>query len=236
MNKLAIDTSTQTMGVALMKDNKITGELILEGRNDHSSRLMPAVREIMQHAGTTPDMLDSIVVTNGPGSYTGARIGVTTAKTMAWTLNIPLVTVSTLQLLACNGAHFSGYICPFVDARRGRVYTGLYRWDKGILQTVKEEVNILFTDWLEALAGMDEPILFISGDMAVHQAQIEAIIDHAVIPNTSLQMLHPSHLFDFDSETSAVHEVVPNYLRLTEAETKWMEKQDKLHKGDEHHD
>ena len=127
MNMLAIDTSTQTMGVALMKNEKIVAETTLLSKNDHSSRLMPAIHELMFHAKMKPEELDAIVVTEGPGSYTGTRIGITTAKTLAWALNIPIKTVSSLKLIASsNSGVFNGLVCPFIDARRGMVYNELY--------------------------------------------------------------------------------------------------------------
>lgn len=229
MNMLAIDTSTQTMGVALMKNEKIVAETTLLSKNDHSSRLMPAIHELMGHAKMVPEALDTIVVTEGPGSYTGTRIGITTAKTLAWALDIPIKTVSSLKLIASsNSAGFNGLICPFIDARRGMVYTGLYRYVQGELEKEKDEVNILFSSWLDMLQEMNEPVLFLSNDIDIYKQQIEEACSNAVIPKSINQQIHPSHLFmlaHHDLQKS-VHEIVPNYLRRTEAETKWMEKQE----------
>ena len=80
-------------------------------------------------AGLEPADIDAIAVSEGPGSYTGARIGVTIAKTLAWTLGKPLVGVSTLKALAANALFFNGLICPIVDARRGNVYAGVYQYE-----------------------------------------------------------------------------------------------------------
>ena len=86
---------------------------------------MPAIEEIFTKVGMTPTEIDAIAVSEGPGSYTGVRIGVTIAKTLAWTLKKPLVGVSSLKAIAANGLFFDGLICPIVDARRGNVYAGL---------------------------------------------------------------------------------------------------------------
>lgn len=228
MNMLAIDTSTQIMGVALMKNEKIVAETTLLSKNDHSSRLMPAIHELMFHAKMKPEELDAIVVTEGPGSYTGTRIGITTAKTLAWALDIPIKTISSLKLIASsNSGVFNGLVCPFIDARRGMVYTGLYRNVQGELVKEKEEVNILFASWLDMLQEMNEPILFLSNDIDIYKQQIEEACTNAVIPKSFNQQIHPSHLFMLahDDLERSVHEVVPNYLRRTEAETKWIEKQ-----------
>ena len=229
MNMLAIDTSTQTMGVALMKNEKIVAETTLLSKNDHSSRLMPAIHELMFHAKMKPEELGEIVVTEGPGSYTGTRIGITTAKTLAWALDIPIKTISSLKLIASsNSGVFNGLVCPFIDARRGMVYTELYRNVQGELVKEKEEVNILFASWLDMLQEMNEPILFLSNDIDIYKQQIEEACTNAVILKSFNQQIHPSHLFMLanDDLEKSVHEVVPNYLRRTEAETKWMEKQE----------
>src|SRR5699024_5822129 len=127
MNMLAIDTSTQTMGVALMKNEKIVAETTLLNKIDHSSHVMAAIHELIFHAKRKAEELGEIVVTEGPGSYTGTRIGITTAKTLAWALDIPIKTISSLKLIASsNSGVFNGLVCPFIDVWRGMVYTGLF--------------------------------------------------------------------------------------------------------------
>ncbi len=92
---------------------------------------MPAITKLMNEVGIQPNQLDRVVVANGPGSYTGVRIGVTTAKTLAWSLQIPVVGVSSLALMAQAGRLFHGEIVPLVDARRGQVYTAYIRFKMG---------------------------------------------------------------------------------------------------------
>jgi len=125
MNILAIDTSNQPLGVAVLKDGQVVAEYTKNIKKNHSVHLMPFINQLMNEAGLQPGDLDRIAVANGPGSFTGIRIGLTTAKTLAWSLNIPVVAMSSLELLAYNGYYFNGIICPFFDARRGQVYTGL---------------------------------------------------------------------------------------------------------------
>src|SRR5699024_1004999 len=100
MNILAIDTSNDVLGVAIKKDTKIVAEWMTHIKKDHSSRLMPAIVYALEQVGMEPIDIEAIVVSNGPGSYTGTRIGVTTAKTLAWSLNIPIYTVSSLKNMA----------------------------------------------------------------------------------------------------------------------------------------
>ncbi|MBD5023881.1 tRNA (adenosine(37)-N6)-threonylcarbamoyltransferase complex dimerization subunit type 1 TsaB, partial [Xanthomonas citri pv. citri] len=81
----------------------------------------------------------------------GVRIGVTLAKTLAWSLDIPISAVSSLETLAANGRHFDGLISPIFDARRGQVYTGLYQYKNGLLEQVVPDQNVMLADWLEML-------------------------------------------------------------------------------------
>src|SRR5699024_8437931 len=124
------------------------------------------------------------------------------------------------------------------DARRGMVYTGLYRNVQGGLVKEKEEVNILFASWLDMLQEMNEPVLFLSNDIDIYKQQIEEACNNAVIPKSLNQQIHPSHLFTLahDDLEKSVHEIVPNYLRRTEAETKWMKKQEQRQDSQQHSD
>src|SRR5438309_6062986 len=143
MNVLAIDTSNYSLGIALVNQEQVIGEYITNMKKNHSIRVMPAIEKLMQDCEMKPTDLEKIVVAKGPGSYTGVRIGVTIAKTLAWTLNIPLVGISSLEALAANGRYFNGLLSPLFDARRGQIYTGLYHFKENNLQTVLEDTNVL---------------------------------------------------------------------------------------------
>lgn len=227
MNILAIDTSNYVMGVAVVKNGTVAGEYVTNVKKNHSIRLMPAIDQVMKDTGTVPQDLDRIAVAHGPGSYTGVRIGLTTAKTMAWTLEIPVVGVSSLEAVARQGIFFNGYICPFFDARRGLVYTGLYDAQMDI---IKEETNVLMEDWLYELKALRKPVLFLSQDMHVHEPLIREILGQkAFIPESPYQFARPSIIAQIGAmiEPDPLHDLVPNYLRLPEAEVKWLEQQEK---------
>lgn len=103
MNILAMDTSNQAMGVAVSKDGQPLGELSTNIKKNHSVRLMLAIDHLMREVNMAPTDLDKIVAAKGPGSYTGVRIGLMTAKSMAWSLDIPITGVSSLEVLAWQG-------------------------------------------------------------------------------------------------------------------------------------
>jgi tRNA threonylcarbamoyladenosine biosynthesis protein TsaB len=227
---LAIDTSSYVLGVAIVEEDKVIGELVTNLNKNHSVRAMPAVDQLMKDCVIKPDTLDRIVVGRGPGSFTGVRIGVTLAKTLAWSLNVPLVGVSSLELLAANGRYFKGMISPIMDARRGQVYTGLYTWDKTGVQTEVEDVNIALTDWLSMLKEKNEDVLFIGNDVHLHKETIiEYLGEMAHFAQTSENNPRPSELalIGLRNVAEDVHTFVPNYTRLAEAEAKWLESKEK---------
>lgn len=224
---LGLDTSNQLLGVAIMKDEQVIGEITTNIARNHSVRLMPAINQLMEDVDMKPEQLDKIVVAKGPGSYTGVRIGLTTAKTMAWALQIPVVGVSSLKVLGYQGKFFDGLICPFFDARRGRVYTGLYQWKDSNLEIVEDERNVAMEEWLKLLSLKEQKILFLSPDMKKHQTTIETSMPSlAVIPDApAYQMANPSHLIlaGENEANDSVYHITPNYLRLAEAEAKWLQ-------------
>lgn len=228
MNTLTIDTSNQIMGVAIMKDHEISGEMATHLAKNQTSRLMPAIQYLMGTLDMDPSELDQIVVAQGPGSFTGVRIGLTTAKTMAWSLDIPVIGVSSLESLAYQGYFSQSYLCPFFDARRGNVYTALYRTENNQLKTVYEEENLSMEKWLDKVSDLDKEIVFLSPNLtAFEQLIIDKLGDQAIIPEGPFHTVRPSHLAlaAMNKEASNTHALTPNYLRLAEAESKWLHAQ-----------
>lgn len=136
---LAIDTSTASMTMSLTDGAALLGERTAHAERNHSVRLLPELDALMREAGVRPRDLRAVAVGCGPGSYTGVRIGVTTAKTFAWALGLPVYAVSSLEALAYGGwrdvaaaggaARAPAWIVPALDARRGQAYTALFAAD-----------------------------------------------------------------------------------------------------------
>ncbi|RIM55428.1 tRNA (adenosine(37)-N6)-threonylcarbamoyltransferase complex dimerization subunit type 1 TsaB, partial [Staphylococcus arlettae] len=134
MISLLLDSSNQPLSVAVMEDDDVLASRTNGEKVNHSIQLMPTVKMLLEEANLTPQQLDAIIVAKGPGSYTGLRIGVTTAKTLAYTLNIPLYGVSSLQALAATIDAQEKTIVPICNARRGFVFAGIYQWQNGKLK------------------------------------------------------------------------------------------------------
>lgn len=228
MNILAIDTSNQVLGIAVLHDGQIIGELTTNLKKNQTSRLLPAIHQLMNDVNIRPNELDKIVVAKGPGSYTGLRIGVTTAKSLAWALSIPIVGVSSLETLAYQGRYFNSLICPFFDARRERVFTGLYEWKSGQLTPTLDEANISMKVWLKKIAESGKQVLFLSPDISLFKEMIiEHLGDLAIFPDAVIQISKPSDLAfaGMNREQDETHTLTPSYLRLAEAESNWLKEQ-----------
>ncbi len=199
MNYLFIDTSSSTAIVAIMKDTNIVSCFNEKVDNDLSVKIFPIIESVFNNSGITPNDIDTIFVVNGPGSFTGVRIGVTIAKTYAWSLNVKIVPISSLELLATT--KIAGeYVVPMIDARRNFVYGGIYDNDLNV------KYNDNYIDIDELISLVPKNSIIVSYD--------ELDIDH-IKPNVDLVKIVSKHLND---EGVNPHQLNPNYLKKTEAE------------------
>lgn len=225
---LGIETSNAPLSVAIVKDGQVLMEVVQNAKKTHSITAMPTIEQLFQSINLEPKDIDGIAVSEGPGSYTGVRIGVTIAKTLAWTLKKPLVGVSSLKVLASNGQFWNGIICPLIDARRQSVFAGGFRGND--LTPVINEQHIGIDDLLKELKKFNEPVLFI-GDVKPFQNKIEEILgEKAFIAPPSMQLPKASKLIELAMneqpiEGTQVHTFVPKYYRLAEAEANWIAEQ-----------
>lgn len=125
---LSIQTATEVCSIAIYNDNKLLAEQSLLIQKSHSSQLVPSIRHLLEFSGLQLDKLSAVAISRGPGSYTGLRIGTSTAKGLCHALEIPLISVGTLKALALDVAPFysNKLLCPMIDARRMEVYCALY--------------------------------------------------------------------------------------------------------------
>ena len=220
---LGIDTSNSPLSIALMKDQTVLIEETSNLKINHSLTAMPAIEEMMKKAKVSPGELTHIAVAEGPGSYTGVRIGLTIAKTLAWSLKIPLYMVSSLKVLAANGRYFDGVICPVMDARRGTAFTGAY--DGKNLKSVIADQHSDFKQFLVKLTSLDRSVLFTGVDSLIHEAIIREVMgDAAFFSAPQNQLPRASNLIMLAQETEAkeAHLAVPEYQRITEAEANYL--------------
>ena len=214
MKLLAFDTSNQALSLAILEDEHLLAQTTLNIKKNHSITLMPAIDFLMNSLDMKPTDLDRIVAAQGPGSYTGLRIAVATAKTLAHTLKIELVGVSSL--LALVPEQVEGLVIPVMDARRNNVYAGFYQSG----QSVRPEAHLPLAEVLEIAGVADQPVTFV-GETAVFAEQIEA-----ALPGVSVQPTLPDAAaigrLGLDLPAQSIHDFVPNYLKRVEAEENWL--------------
>lgn len=221
---LALDTSNQTLSVAVCEDETILGVHTINIKKNHSITLAPSIEKLMNEIDCKPKELDRIVVAQGPGSYTGLRIGVTTAKTLAYTLNKELVGVSSLAVLAANCMTVSDLIIPIFNARRNYVYTGAYRYVNGKLENVLADRYILLDTWLQQLQTYPA-LYFVGQDVADFLSEIKVLAQAEVCQFPQWQLPNAVVLAQLGSEYETIkniHSFSPNYLKLVEAEENWL--------------
>ncbi|AEB30463.1 putative chaperone or protease [Carnobacterium sp. 17-4] len=224
MKVLAIDTSNQAMSIAVLDGERIIGEITTNIKRNHSERLMPAIDELMNDVQWKPSELDRIVVAKGPGSYTGLRIGVTIAKTLAWTLGVELVGISSLKTLAGNCESSTHYLVPLFDARRKNIYTGLYQWQNGNLVQVEPDTHISAELWAEHLSRREGTFELIGEDRSLYKDIFEQHLTNRVFEAPLKDHLPKAGvlgLLGIKEEPVDAHMFIPDYLKLAEAEENW---------------
>ncbi|HKM43189.1 MAG TPA: tRNA (adenosine(37)-N6)-threonylcarbamoyltransferase complex dimerization subunit type 1 TsaB [Limnochordia bacterium] len=224
MNVLGIDTSTVTGGVALLSDDRLVGESVLNIRTTHSERLLPALERLLADAGITVKELDLLSVVTGPGSFTGLRIGVGTAKGLSYALGVPIVGVTTLEGYGWQFKFFPGIVVAMVDARRENVFWQAFREGIALVDPSYGSLQSVL-DWCSCSKRSEEQFLFV-GDGAINYGeQIRA--SQSVPPSQNLlrpsAVAHLGYTRYLQGEHSDAFSLNPTYMRQTEAERKWQE-------------
>ena len=213
MKVLAFDTSSKALSLAILEDKQVLAEMTINIKKNHSITLMPAIDFLMASLDWTPKDLDRIVVAEGPGSYTGLRIAVATAKTLAHTLNIELIGMSSLLSLVPRQQE--GLLVPLMDARRNNVYAGFYENAKPVMP----EAHLSFAEVLEKVTDAEQ-VTFV-GEVGPFVEQIQE-----QLPQASYQETLPNAanlaLWAWDKKADSLHDFVPNYLKRVEAEENWL--------------
>lgn len=224
---LALDTATLVSSVALIKPDTMLAELTIQTKLTHSELLMPHVAQLLSAARIQKSSLKGIAVSIGPGSFTGLRIGLASAKAMAYALNVPIIGVPTLTALAYNCPLPEGYLAPLLDAQKGNVYTALYSWQDGEIREDQPAHVGTFDQVLEQLSSLDKPVVVMGEAAVMYQEKIkqagQKIVlapPHLIMPRAASVGLLGYKMFN----SGVTHEVMalePVYIRRSEAEELW---------------
>lgn len=214
---VAIDTSTDIASLALVKDGLTLTELTWHSGQNHTVQLLPNLEHLFKLIGADTGELTGVIVAKGPGSFNGLRVGVSTAKGLAFSLNIPIVGISSLEVEAYQYAGTGLWVCPVFNASRGEIATALYQKQAVRWRQLKEEH---ITNVEKLCAETKEKTLFCGEYLPVISAQlISQLGEKAVIASPVTDIRRASYLAELGmikiaaGETDNVATLQPIYLR-----------------------
>lgn len=222
MKVLALDTATRSCSVAVAIDAKPTSEVSTLSNRTHSLHLMGMIRNALALAELGIKDIDGFAVTIGPGSFTGLRIGISTAKGLAFAAGKPCVGISSLEALASACLPWPDRICVLMDARKGEVYTAIYQESNGRLERIGEERVVAPEIILRTIVS---PHLFVGEAVPLYEKQIRAIVagnahwtprDRLFPKASTVAWLARDRLAD--TTVDGVDLLVPRYIRQSDAE------------------
>ena len=227
---LAFETSAKAASVALLEDGKLLGENYQNTGLTHSQTIMVMAEDSLKQCGKTVSDVTAVAVANGPGSFTGIRIGVAAAKGFAWGAELPCVGASTLASMAVGLGIWQGYVCPVMDARRSQVYNALFHVDCGKYTRIREDRAISLEELGEDVKNLSEPIFLVGdGSVLCYNTLSEKVPGLILPPEARMHQrasgvaLEAERLLQ-SGGTFPAGALVPNYLRLSQAERERNEK------------
>jgi tRNA threonylcarbamoyladenosine biosynthesis protein TsaB len=214
---LALDTATEKGSLALAARDRVLMEYSLESHNAYLTCLMPGVAAILENTGKAAADLGAVAVSTGPGNFTGLRIGLATAKTLAWSLGCPLVPVPTLEVLAAQFPFSPDPIGVLMDAKRGEVFWGLFRCPEDWPEVLEGPLRLPVG---ELPARLHQPLLLTGPGLSVHREALGQLLSPEIVwappelrlPRASTLARLARHRLEL-GQTSNPAQLVPTYLR-----------------------
>ena len=230
---LAFETSAKAASVALTEDGKLLGEIYQNTGLTHSQTLMVMAEDLLKQCGKSVGDVQAVAVAEGPGSFTGVRIGVAAAKGFSWGKELPCYGVSTLEAMAVSLGAYEGHICACMDARRNQVYNAIFLADGAAPLRVTEDRAIALSELKTELEHIDGNIYLVGDGAGLAYRTLAPEIPNLVLP--------PEHRMHQRAVGVAIlaqgmadaglapsgGELAPNYLRLSQAEREKLERMKK---------
>lgn len=230
MKIFAVDTSSGVASAAVCDGDKLICEVTVNNKLTHSQTLMPIIKEVFERSGLAPNDIDVFAVSEGPGSFTGLRIGITTVKALAHAENKEVVGVNTLETMCYNLPFCPYIISPIMDARRGEVYNAFYRFENGELKEICPPRAIPLLKCLDELQNMSEKVVFLGDALPVYRQVIkEKLGDMAYFAPQNVNEQRASGVLEAAKfkKPQKYYELVPKYLRKSQAEREYEERGNK---------
>ena len=229
----AFETSAKAASVALLEDGKLLGESYQNTGLTHSQTLMVMAEDVLNQCGKTAADVQAVAVAEGPGSFTGVRIGVAAAKGFSWGKQIPCYGISTLEAMAESLGAYSGIVCPVMDARRSQVYNALFRAEGGKLTRLTPDRAIALSDLEKELKNAGNPVFLVGdGSILCYNTLVSTVPNLVLPPEHRLHQRAVGVAILAARQAEEGHapsgkELTPNYLRLSQAERERMERENK---------
>ena len=224
MKILAVDTSATSASVCVAQEDKIIGEFSINTALTHSQTLIPMIEQLAEKTGVTLDNIDAIAVNAGPGSFTGVRIGVAAVKGIAFSRNIPCVSVSTLESMAYNMLDNDCIVCSVMDARCSQVYNSLFRVKDGKVTRLIEDRALSLTDLKLDLQKYNDKIILVGDGAEITFNYFENSLQNVFLASVNNRVQKASSIACVafkkinNGETLNASELMPVYLRLPQAQ------------------
>lgn len=251
MKMIALDSSGLVASAAIVQDGELVGEYTINHKKTHSQTLLPMLEELKNMTELELDSVDAIAVAGGPGSFTGLRIGSATAKGLAWTMGVPIISVPTTDAMAYHFYGSDKLICPIMDARRSQVYCGIYTFDRtqdeqirdvqtverqtggGVryqLRVIQNACALAVEELIERLNGLRKEVIFLGDGVPVYQ---ETIAEKITVPfsfapphcnrQRAANVAALGAVYFAEGKVQSAAEHAPEYLRLSQAERERIE-------------
>ena len=229
MKIFACDSTAKTASVALCEDNVLLAEFTQNGGNTHSETLLPMTEVLLNSMKTDIDEIDVFAVSEGPGSFTGVRIGAATVKGFAHRKDKPCIGVSTLEALATNLAFGEDKIIfPVMDARRGQFYTAKFSFKKGKLERISDDMAQSFEDFFEDVKSLNAKIYLVGDGYSAGRKLLGDEYSYETPEKLRYQSAYSVAQIAYkkylDGDRTSAEELRPTYLRLPQAERDRLEK------------
>ena len=224
MKILAVDTSATAASVAIAEENKLIGEFSIDTALTHSRTLMPMLEQLLKNTGSTIDDIEALAVNAGPGSFTGVRIGVAAVKGLAFSKNLPCVSVSTLHSMAYNMLGCDCIVCAVMDARCSQVYNALFRVGGEKVTRLTEDRALSLSDLKQELKSIKEKIILVGDGAVLCSNYLGKELDNVVLApfNKRVQTASSVAYAAFEKlkqgEKLTAQQLMPVYLRLPQAQ------------------
>lgn len=231
---LGIDTAAAPCCAAVYDTDKqqTLGSVVINNKLTHSVTLMPVVSDLLRNSGITTEDIDLFAVANGPGSFTGLRIGISAVKGMAFAASKPCAAVSTLEAMAYNVSVCDGIVCAAIDARCNQVYTATFLNDNGTVTRLTEEECLKADELAARLSEYDGDIILVGdGAQIVKKAADEQGINTRLAPDPlRFQTGYGVCLAAMNAERITPEQLMPMYLKLPQAQRELMAKNSDAYK------